>query len=187
MTNCPTSRRSFLSSLAILSAGVAFGSVTDLISGKSPKPDLQGQWDRFRISFGGGEYAGRIAADTYQTAACTGHYLQKGKMIYFSREGLLAQPEWIFWGNERQRPADMVVTFFEMNEVSFKKVKTYNRFEMEAVYKAAEKLKGLSFIKTGDAGKLSNKTTIRKFSQTHEIKYFNQQTLVFEDHIVYYV
>ena len=173
-------RRNFLSSMAILSAGAAFGSVPDLLSPGKPKSDLQKQWVAFSKLSGGAFYHSITGteADT-NTEPCKGHQYKKGKAIYFSKENLLAIPTWIFWENNSQKPSDVLITFFEKKDGRLQKAITYNRFEMEAIYKAYEQLNELSFIKNTAPENLKVKTLIKERTQKQVIQYFKEKEIIF--------
>jgi hypothetical protein len=132
MNTTQSSRRQFLGSLAMLSAGTAFGSVTRLIP-TALSPDLQQQWKQFWKQNGGRpsmETEPQNAANTL--VAGKGHFYQNGPMIAFSEHNLLAQPTWVYWTEQKTKPADIIITFFK-NDAAKTKLFRLNRFELEAL------------------------------------------------------
>ena len=179
-------RRSFLSSMAILSAGAAFGSFPGVLSSGGQKADLQKQWAAFCKLSGGASYnslAGSDAHDTVET--CEGHQYKTGQAVSFSRESIVAIPTWIFWKNDIRKPADMLITFFEQKDGRLKKAITYNRYEMAAIYKTYEQLNELSFVKSASPEKLKVKTLIGKNKLKQEIRYFREKEILFKNNFNY--
>jgi hypothetical protein len=128
-----TSRRSFLSSLAILSAGAAFGSAADFYPVDRSIPDLQKQWNNFWKEHGGKPFHELIQlCDHAIIKPCNGHFYKPGKMIYFSHANILAQPTWVYWGKEKNKPSDVIITFLK-NDPGNEKILRINRFELEAM------------------------------------------------------
>jgi hypothetical protein len=129
----PTNRRSFLSSIGILSAGAAFGSTAKYFAAEDNSHDLQQIWDNFRKQAGG-----EIFHDTVELYAedlshpCKGHRYQSGEVIYFAQQNVLAQPIWIYWDIKKGKPSDVVITFFENNN-SYSRILGLNRFEIETL------------------------------------------------------
>lgn len=115
--------------MAILSAGAAFGSVTDFISAGNPAKDLKNLWNSFCSQNNGCPFlgTGKTVMDT-----CKGHFPINGEMVFFSQENLLAQPTWIYWGENKKRPNDVIITFFNKNQEQTKAFRV-NRFELEAL------------------------------------------------------
>src|SRR6185312_9523036 len=69
-----------------------------------------------------------------------GHLHEQGKLVFFEKEDLLAQPTWIYWQNNKYKPADIIINVFE-NKPPYKKIRTLNRFELEALVQFSEKRK----------------------------------------------
>lgn len=153
MIHHTNSRRNFLSSLVIISAGTAFGSAADFLPLVNPQKDLQQLWTSLYNQYNGEPYLS--FHETKDLPTCEGHISKKDAMVYFPNENLLAQPAWIYWGENKKRPADLVITFYH-NDQEHTKAFRLNRFELEAL---AETKSGLS------AG-LSVKTIIRKGKDT---------------------
>ncbi|MGZ3911200.1 MAG: hypothetical protein ACXVBR_14005 [Flavisolibacter sp.] len=136
----PTSRRSFLGSMAILSAGAAFGSAASVISGTGHPTDLRKEWSDFCFYLGG--LPSRKPAPLEKDpvlASCKGHTHQTGDLVHFRKDGLLAQPTWIFWDREKSHPSDVVITFFEEGDLA--KAFRINRFELQGIKELARESK----------------------------------------------
>ena|SRR5690606_19805071 len=131
MINNQNSRRNFLSSMAILSAGAAFGSVTDFISPGNPAKDLKRLWDTFCTQNNGYPLLS-LSADKTVMDTCKGHFPKNGEMVFFSMENLLAQPTWIYWGKNKNQANDVIITFFNKNQEQTKAFRI-NCFELEAL------------------------------------------------------
>ena len=163
-------RRSFLSSMAILSAGAAFGSFPGVLSSGRQKADLKQQWASFCKLSGGASYNSLTGSDTHHTVeTCKGHQYKTGQSIFFSKENIVAIPTWIFWENDNRNPADMLITFFEQKDGRLEKAIVYNHYEMEAIYKTYEQLNELSFVKSTTPEKIKVKTLIGKRKLKQEI------------------
>lgn len=129
-----TSRRSFLSSLALLSAGTVFSSATGFITTTGNRnTELQELWKSFLENQGGKIIAAdKMLSQEALPAACKGHTIKAGDHILFEKEGLVAVPCWIYWNNNRHTPSDLIVTFFNAGS-NPQKIKRINRFELEAL------------------------------------------------------
>ncbi|WP_121353650.1 twin-arginine translocation signal domain-containing protein [Flavisolibacter nicotianae] len=130
MNSSNTSRRSFLGSLAVLSAGAAFGSVGQFL----PLPqteDLQQLWKNFSTKNSGRRFSGTVQQDGNLPVA-NGHFHRDGDAVVFSEHHLVAKPTWIYWNEEARRPSDVVVTFFSADGEN-EKLFRLNRFELEAL------------------------------------------------------
>ena len=179
-------RRSFLSSMAILSVGAAFGSFPGVLSSGRQKADLQKQWAAFCKLSGGAAYNSHAGSDAYNTVeTCKGHQYKTGQAIFFSKESIVAIPTWIFWKNDNRKPADLLITFFEQKDERLKKAITYNRYEMEAIYKTFEQLNQLSFIKSDTPEKIEVKTLISQRTLKQEIRYFREKEILFKNNFNY--
>jgi hypothetical protein len=140
MSNSQTSRRVFLGSMAILSAGAAFGSVTKLFSVNDPAIDLKKQWEKFCSQNAGKQTLTAFANSEITINQCQGHTYKIGSPVYFNDQEMVAQPTWIYWGNDINKPADVVVTFYK-NDDTQKKLFRINRFELEGLNALSEKEK----------------------------------------------
>jgi hypothetical protein len=130
MINTHSSRRNFLGSIALLSAGTAFGTVRCFVPG-TVATDLQGLWKQFCRQNGGQRHDDKVSiADTLP--GCKGHSYETGEMVAFYRHDLLAQPTWIYWSEEKKQAADIVITLYK-NDTAKTKLHRLNRFEWEAL------------------------------------------------------
>ena len=130
MTN-HNSRRSFLSSLAIMSAGTVFSSVPGFITG-SGHTELQQLWKAFVRNHSGNKVtANKLLSQQALRGAVRGHRVATGDHIHFANEGLIAVPCWIYW-HKHQRPSDLLVTFFS-DGLQPAKIICINRFELECL------------------------------------------------------
>lgn len=183
--NNPT-RRNFLTSMAILSAGAAFGSIPDLLfSGQSIR-DFQRQWASFCVLSGGVLYGNLSDDPSYKMEeACKGHQYKTGQAIFFRKEGIVAIPVWIFWNRDLKKPSDMFITFFEKKVEGLKKTMTYNRYEMDGLYKSYKQLNQLSFLKKTTPERIKVKTLVSKNKVKQEIGYFREKEILFKNNFHY--
>ncbi|HEU4902274.1 MAG TPA: hypothetical protein VFT06_05755, partial [Flavisolibacter sp.] len=175
MNQSQTSRRSFLGSLAILSAGAAFGSVTNFFSA-SPDADLQQQWKEFCRQHGGRVATGALPGIGNAPVPSKGHCFQHDAVIFFPDHNVLAQPTWIYWQEEKARPADVIITFYRNDEAKSKLCRL-NRFELKALQAlpaADEQKDGLALLKemalhrsSSRPAPLSVKTTVQRGQRVH--------------------
>ena len=179
-------RRNFLSSMAMLSAGAVFVSFPAVLFSDRQKADLQKQWAAFCNLSGGASYSSFTDSDArIIDEACKGHQYKSGQAILFSKESIVATPTWIFWENDNRKPADMLITFFERKDGGLEKAITYNRFEMEAIYKTYEQLNELSFIRNDTPERIKVKTLISKRKLKQEIGYFRNKEILFKNNFNY--
>jgi hypothetical protein len=198
MTKNQHNRRNFLSCIAILSAGTAMGSAVKTFNRAGTKEEaLDKNWELFWKKSGGQIFKGKIdSKPLYLVNATSGHRHQNGEVIIFSIENLLAQPTWIYWGDDCANPKDVVITLFENSEAQ-KKITRLNRFEMDAVYRLSKEHAADQLLLTHHnaskplAGNIStfiqNKTLINRHSNTQHLSYFKEQSLVFHKRIIYNV
>jgi len=194
MTISQYNRRNFLSSLAILSVGTAFGSKLNHFTPAIAANDLQKKWRAFWKKSGGSVFYSLADLNSlYNQKRTKGHRYKYGEIIYFAKENILAQPTWIFWSNDN-KPADVVVTLFENNH-SFKKIIRLNRYEMDALYRLAEgpnpeQLPVASFnndISIENASMvIKTNPNIKKISQIQDISYYKERGLVFHKKFIYH-
>lgn len=192
-----TSRRNFLSSIAILSIGTAIGSpVTHFSSITDEEEDLQKKWKSYWKKCRGQKVNTNIDLQKHNNLFETkGHFYKNGEVIYFHHENILAQPTWIFWENNALKPADAIITLFE-NNGSLKKIARLNRFEMNALYKISreyydDKLltahcNSLKHIPVKGTSIIKNKITITKNSQIQQVDYYKDQALVLNKKFIYH-
>lgn len=188
------SRRSFLGSLAILSAGTVFGSSPMQHFFSADVADLQREWKLFFTRAGAKEYGGAAnLPGLCIPPEMKGHAGKAGKAIHFENEHLLAQPVWIFWQNNANKPSDVVITVFE-DRHPYKRIATLNRFELEGLLLVSKKtsqreLLLASCTKKGQENKLQGSvqtyTKIKRRSQVHDISYYKDDKLLVKEKLVY--
>jgi hypothetical protein len=194
-----TSRRSFLSSLAILSAGVAFGSAADFFPGEESRPDLQKQWNNFWKEHGGKPFLELIQLrDNAIIKPCNGHFYKPGKMIYFPHSNILAQPTWVFWGKEKTKPSDVIITFFKIDP-GYEKILRINRFELEALcvlFSDKNEIGSMPILNetmpfdacSENAGwKLKVKTSVNKWQNAQIFTTFSKDKIAIEKKLFYHI
>jgi hypothetical protein len=128
-----TSRRSFLSSLAILSAGATLAQVPGFLQTGTHDTELQELWASFWKNSGGRRVTGNLSlAEASLPLPCKGQFYKAGDPVRFENEKLIAVPAWIYWGNQQHQPADLIITFFK-DGIRAKKITRINRFELEGL------------------------------------------------------
>ena len=126
------SRRSFLSSLAILSAGSVFSAVPGFVT-SADDTALQQLWKAFIRNNSGKRITTHKSLSLEALPAVTkGHIVTTGDHVHFAKEGLIAVPCWIHWNNHSQKPSDLLVTFFS-DGIQPAKIIRINRFELEGL------------------------------------------------------
>lgn len=196
MTLSQHSRRNFLSTIAILSAGTAFGSTIKQLPSACEEEDLQKKWDDFWKKSGAQKLnVGRDLEPHNNLCDTKGHLYKNGEAIYFSKENIIAQPTWIFWQNNTLKPADAVITLFENNS-SLKKIGRLNRFEINALYKISKQYyddkllqahcNNLKSTPGGQVAFIKNKTSVTKKSQMQQVSYYKEQALVLHKKFIYH-
>jgi len=129
MNQRQTGRRSFLSSIAVLSAGVAFGR-TIFSEEDVTCNTLEQQWKYFCERNNAEIYFGNIdVVDHNPVETCSGHISKRGHSVFFAYENIVAQPIWIYWKGKKQA-SDVVIILVDRN--SRNKSIRINRFELEA-------------------------------------------------------
>ena len=167
-----TSRRSFLSTISILSAGITFARVPGFLQTGNPDTELQQLWASFWKNNGGRRVTGNLSfTEASLPLPCKGQFYKTGDPVRFETENLIAVPAWSYWGKQQHKPADIVVTFFK-DGIQPEKIMRINRFELEgfsAVLASGKDRKILTLLvdtsKTAIAGetqKMNIKTMIRK-------------------------
>ncbi|MGN7784242.1 twin-arginine translocation signal domain-containing protein [Niabella sp. 22666] len=134
MSALQASRRGFLSNLAILTAGVAIGSNTSglfITQHKAKTDDLETMWASFCESRLASPYLLPIE-NRREIEACKGHEHREGKAVYFSEEGMIAQPVWIYWGTNTQQPSDVIISFYQ----SGGRINSINQYELKSLSEA---------------------------------------------------
>ena len=183
------SRRNFLSSIAILSAGTAFESPLNFFSlFDGEAKDLKKKWGFFWKKSGGQKCSGFEALQQQHHVSTKGHFYRNGEIILFSRENIIALPIWIFWKQSDSKPADVVIALFENND-QLKKLGCLNRFEIEALYHLSandydrELLSAYcnnlkKSVDNSATSLLKSKISVTKNFYTHEVSYFKDKQLV---------
>ena len=195
MLNSQNSRRSFLASLAVLSAGtVISASPLRLFSSQEDTNDLQLMWSSFLKNAGAREYCSSTALSAgIMSVETKGHVNRLGKAVYFEEENLLAQPTWIFWQNNQFKPADVLIHVYE-NKHPYKKIITLNRFQLNALMQVSKKtgekhLLTSLFTKRTSGDKigatLKTQTTIKKRSHIQHISYYKNDQLLLKEKLIH--
>ncbi|MGE9311479.1 hypothetical protein ACLOAU_07530 [Niabella sp. CJ426] len=129
MSALQASRRGFLGSLAILTAGVALGSnATGLFTHNNLVSDLKKNWEDFCRQQSAKTYSGVLKAKR-EIVACQGHEPREGQLVYFPGDNIVAQPIWIYWATNKNKPSDVIINFYKEDVA----VGTLNQFEMKAL------------------------------------------------------
>jgi len=129
MNHNENSRRSFIASMAILSAGAALKPPTSLF-GNSGTKDLKQQWKSFCKDNNGMPGIAQILNPS-MIPPCVGHFHKLGEVVYFACEGVLAQPTWVYWGKQKSLPDDLIISLY--NDKDKSKFFRINRFELEGL------------------------------------------------------
>ena len=190
------SRRNFLNSIAIVSAGAAFKPAIKYLPSITEQEDLQKKWESFWRKSGGKKFYTFTDLQKQNNLINTkGHLYKNGEIIYFSKENILAKPTWIYWETNALKPADAVITLFENNS-SLKKIARLNRFEIDALYKVSNDHCNDNLLEAhcnnakSSAGNaislLKNKISITKNSQVQQVSYYKERTLVLHKKFIYH-
>ena len=133
MNTLQASRRGFLSNLAILTAGVAIGGNTSafLTIEHNDAPSLESIWKSFCKSRLATPFSGAIE-NRKEIDACKGHEHREGNVMYFPGDELIAQPIWIYWAANTQRPSDVIINFYQ----SGGKTNSINQYELRSLSEA---------------------------------------------------
>jgi hypothetical protein len=135
------SRRGFLSNLAILTAGVAIGGNTSafLTVKHNDAPSLESIWKSFCKSRLATPFSGAIE-NRKEIDACKGHEHREGNVMYFPGDELIAQPIWIYWAANKNKPSDVIINFYKEGVV----IGTLNQFEIKALCATKGEVKRLT-------------------------------------------
>ncbi len=129
------SRRSFLANAAMLTAGFAIASPSQLFAQPAAIDDLKESWKNFCQTQNGQLFNQPMQLhDRALSFVCKGHHVYTGEIISFDAENIIAQPIWIYWGEKKTVPNDVIITFFSTNG---KKLFRINRFELEGLQQLA--------------------------------------------------
>lgn len=192
MKQQPTnSRRNFLSTLAILSSGsLLAGSPLNVFGAHSSTISLEENWDLLLKNYGATHLLDLPGCVSVSMQALPGQLNQVGNLVSFGKEQLLAQPTWIFWGNNRNQPNDVVITFFE-DKYPYKKIKSINRFELQALIQLpAHKVPLLAICNSkkveGKDGLLV-KTRITRKKAVQDVQLFSNANIILRQQFFYNV
>ncbi|RYY32429.1 MAG: hypothetical protein EOP46_19010 [Sphingobacteriaceae bacterium] len=193
MNESMNSRRNFLSTLAILTSGtLVAGSPANLLKGANHTLSVKERWNEFRKRFEASPYFSGTGMElSYNPAAINGHRNKAGEFLSLSN-GLLVQPTWIYWGADKQEPDDVLVTFYETNN-GMRKIKTINRFELDALVTMAVKKEPrqlLNILCNKDKQKAKDfiaHTYVKKTNLMQVVKLYNNKELVLKKQLFYNV
>jgi hypothetical protein len=188
------SRRNFLNSIAILSAGTVFKPAVKHLPSITEWEDLQEKWESFWRKSGGKKYFTLSNLQKNVTSFKTkGHVYIIGEIIYFSKGNILAQPTWIYWGNNRHKPSDFVITLF--NSKTFEKITRLNYYEVDALYKVSKDYHEdnllaacCNTLKPSNSSVLflKNKISVTKNSKIQQLSYYKNQELILNKKFIYH-
>jgi hypothetical protein len=134
MTHNHSSRKGFLSTVALLSAGAVLGSPLSYIFEEKNTLSLEEKWSRFCQSEGGTKnHLTFSIKDAAIETICANHTYKVGEIIYFESENMLAQPIWIYWGNNKSKPDDVIISFFS-NTSNPEKLFRLNQYELASIH-----------------------------------------------------
>lgn len=196
MMNSQNSRRNFLSSIAILSAGtVVAGSPASLFSsGGDEQISPEKTWKTFIKNAGASGYLDIAGIElTVVNTEVKGHGVKKGGIVSFEKEGLLAQPAWIYWGNNLSQPADVLINIYE-NSYPYKRLGTINRYELEALAQVSKKNADENFllascIKNNTENKLMPRlkinTKIKNGKLSQDISFHKNDSVILKQQLFY--
>lgn len=151
MNALQASRRGFLSNLAILTAGVAIGGHTSglfITQHKSKTDDLETVWASFCKSRLASPYLLPIE-NRREIEACKGHEHREGEAVYLPEEGVIAQPVWIYWAANQNKPSDVIMNVYKEGVA----VGTLNQFEVRALCETKDEANRLmAFLQVNNDG-----------------------------------
>jgi hypothetical protein len=185
------SRRHFLSTMAMLgSATVLAGSPLPLFDTKTPAASLKKSWSLLQKNYGASVFlnlTGGVPA--FSLPFVPGQVNKEGKMVEFREENLLAQPTWIYWGKNTSEPDDVVITFYG-NVYPYKKIKSINRFEMQALAQLPNNnnlLHAICTQPTEEKSRLAVHTRIAKSKITQDVHLVANNNIVLKQQFFYNV
>lgn len=146
-----TGRRDFIGKISVLSSCLLVGSPSSLFATQAKNADnLHELWNTFIALHNGKLIASAQSIDEALAAhCCAGQFYKAGDAFSFGNTNIIGQPTWIYWGEQRITPNDMVVSFFNDGQ----KLCRLNAFELETMV-ASSKAKPqplhelLSLVKT---------------------------------------
>lgn len=147
MSALQASRRVFLNNLAILSAGVALGNnAASIFSNNYLSPDLEKCWKTFCQQQLAKLYSG-ILETRKEIVTCKGHEHREGDLMHFPEDNLIAQPLWVYWAVNKNKPSDVIINFYKDGVA----IGTLNQFELKALYETKDEASPLTaFLKANN-------------------------------------
>ncbi|RXK60946.1 twin-arginine translocation signal domain-containing protein [Lacibacter luteus] len=132
------SRRSFLTNAAILTAGLAIASPVQLFAKPVSSTNLNESWKTFCKMYNAVrlQQTGDLKDEAVNRIA-KGHVAVEGEYVHFQQEQLVARPIWIYWGEKKSTPDDVIVTFFSTKSAP-EKLFRLNRYELEGLLQLAK-------------------------------------------------
>lgn len=130
-----SSRRSFITRAAVLTAGIAALSPTQLFAAPPPARNLKKTWNAFyKMQNGKILHAVADLKDSATERVTAGHSIVVGDCIVFENEEILARPIWVYWGSNTALPNDVIISFFSAGEAP-KKLFRINSYELQALFR----------------------------------------------------
>lgn len=179
------SRRNFLGTLALLSSGTLLaGSPSNLFdSSNAGNASLKKNWAAFLEKY---EASGFINLsdniNAQSPVLAPGHTGKAGEVVSIGKENLLAQPTWIYWEKNSSHPDDVLVNLLEAS-YPYKRVRTINRFELQALVQlpAEKQLVKAICVKPGttDSDRLNVKTIIEKRRNVQDVMLTRNNDILF--------
>ena len=140
------SRRSFLANAAILTAGFAIASPAQLLANTAATENIKQCWASFWQMQQGMLWQQNMQLnDDAVTKLAKGQLYTTGEVVYFEEADLLARPLWIYWGEKKTTPDDVILTFFS-NKATPEKLFRLNRFELDGLLQLAKQQERTDFV-----------------------------------------
>lgn len=191
--NIQTSRRHFLSSIAILSAASTIaGSPVRVFSKNDEEESLMQKWKSFLKISGAKEQDDLPDLNEREPIPLIkGHYHKQGRLVFFQKENMLAQPTWIYWQKNHYKPTDVIINVFE-NKFPYKKLRALNRFELDALLNFSKKVEEENLLLalctqkySGDKTHAIVITKIQTKLPDQEIAFFKKGILIRNEKLIY--
>lgn len=140
------SRRSFLANAAILTAGFAIASPAQLLANTAITENSKQSWTSFCQMQQGIRWQQNIQLkDDAVARLAKGQVYGIGEIVHFEEADLIARPLWIYWGEKKAIPDDVIITFFSNKETP-EKLFRLNRFELEGLLELAKQQDRTDFV-----------------------------------------
>ena len=140
------SRRSFLSNAAILTAGFAIASPAQILANTGAAESIKQSWASFwQMQQGTLWQQNTQLKDDAVTKLAKGQLYTAGEIVHFKQADLIARPLWIYWGEKKTTPDDVIITFFS-NKAEPKKLFRLNRFELDGLLQLAQQHERTDFV-----------------------------------------